>query len=172
MARTVAPGERVLVRLALLPGMKAKDEPSPEEIMRLKLGLRDPAMMQKMLDDARVEQDNKSLNVDQLTAQLWLYPRIRPATIAYVDRTEGKSTGWVNLDVFTPGSPVLQGAIGKIPQYAQEHFRLERVPFYTREPGKDDPEDGSHQMHVAFWEPEEDEETPLRKSEVQRQSRR
>ena len=160
MARTVAVGERVLVRLALIKGMPAED-PSPEEIMRLKLGIHDPAMQQKMLDQARKDQDNPELTTDQLTEQMHLYPRVRPATIAYVDRTEG-ATSFVNLDVYTPGSTVIQGAVGSIPKWAQRHFRLDRVQMFVKEPGKDDPEDGSQYQHVAFWPPETEEEAPAR----------
>ncbi len=156
MARTAAVGEKVLVRLALLPGMKEEDEPEPEEIMKMKLGLRDPAMLQQMLEGARESQENPDLTADALTEQIALYPRIRPATIAYVDRTEGP-TGFVNLDVFTPGSYELQPAIGKIPKYATQHFRLDHVQFMTREP-----EEGGHEQHIAFWPPEAEEDAPTR----------
>lgn len=172
MARTPSIGSDVLVRLALLPGMEPEDEPkSAEDVMRLKMALNDPAMLQEMLEKGdpalmrnRAEQNDqvKTLNVDQLTARIYLYPRVRPAKVSFVDRTDGKGGDFVNLDVFTPGSPVLQSAIGKIPQYAQQHFRLERVRFMTREP-----EDG-HDQNVAFWAPEEDDEAPLRKSEVKK----
>lgn len=156
MARTVGVGERVLVRLALLPGMSPEDEPSPEEIMQMKLGLHDPAMQQKMLEDAREQRDNPDLTTDQLTEQMHLYPRIRPAEIAYVDRGENGPTGFVNLDVFTPGSTVLQPAVGRIPKWATQHFRLDNVQFFVKEP-----EEG-HDKHVAFWAPETEEEAPTR----------
>lgn len=156
MARTTAVGAKVLVRLALLKGMSEEDaDKSPEEVMQMRYALNDPGMMQKALDDARDQQDNPDLTADQLTEQLFLYPRVRPATVAYVEVTEGK-VQWVNLDVYTPGSTVLQGAIGQIPKFAQRHFRLDKVQMMTKEP-----EDGQFQ-HVAFWPPETEEEAPAR----------
>lgn len=162
MARTVAPGEKVMVRLALMPGMDPQEfmDLTPEDVLQKKMALQEPGMMQKALDEVREQRDNPDFNVDQLTAELWLFPRVRPATVAYVDRTEGRPSQYVNLDVFTPGSPVLQGAVGKIPKWAQQHFRLDRVQFFVKEPGKDDPEDGSHFQNVAFWAPESEEEAP------------
>jgi hypothetical protein len=129
---------------------------SPEEVMQMRFALNDPGMMQKALDDARDQQENPDLTADQLTEQIHLFPRVRPARVAYVEVTEGK-VQWVNLDVFTPGSTVLQGAIGQIPKFAQRHFRLDKVQVMTKEP-----EDGQYQ-HVAFWPPETEEEAPLRK---------
>lgn len=167
MARTVSAGDKVLVRLALLPGMKVEDEPTPEKIMQMKLGLTDAAMMGKMLNDLREQRDNPDLTANQLHEELYLYPRIRPATVSYVDRTEGRM-GTISLDVQTPGSTHLQGAVGRIPKYAQQNFRLENVQFYTKEPGKDDPEDGSHFQHVAFWAPEPEEEAPARMERKQK----
>jgi len=162
MSRTVAVGEKVLVRLALLPGMSEEDgDKSPQEVMELHYALNDPGMMQQALDKAREDQENPDLTADQLTEQIHLFPRVRPATIAYVDRTEG-NISWVNLDVYTPGSTVLQGAIGQIPKYAQRHFRLDKVQMMTKEP-----EDGQYQ-HVAFWRPETEEEAPLRKEAPKR----
>jgi len=162
MSRTVAVGEKVLVRLALLPGMSEEDgDKSPQEVMELRYALNDPGMMQQALDKAREDQENPDLTADQLTEQIHLFPRVRPATIAYVDRTEG-NISWVNLDVYTPGSTVLQGAIGQIPKYAQRHFRLDKVQMMTKEP-----EDGQYQ-HVAFWRPETEEEAPLRKEAPKR----
>jgi hypothetical protein len=143
--------------------MKPEDaDKTPEDVMKMRFALNDPGMMQKALDEQRDARDNPDLNVDQLTAELWLYPRVRPATIAYVDLTEGRPSNFVNLDVFTPGSSVIQGAVGKIPKWAQEHFRLDRVQFFTKEPGADDPEDGSQFQHVAFWPPESEEDAPTR----------
>jgi len=162
MSRTVAVGEKVLVRLALLPGMSEEDgDKSRQEVMELRYALNDPGMMQQALDKAREDQENPDLTADQLTEQIHLFPRVRPATIAYVDRTEG-NISWVNLDVYTPGSTVLQGAIGQIPKYAQRHFRLDKVQMMTKEP-----EDGQYQ-HVAFWRPETEEEAPLRKEAPKR----
>ncbi len=158
MARTVGVGAKVLVRLALLKGMDPERdaEKSPEEVMQMRFALNDPGMMQQALDKAREDQENPDLTTDQLTEQLHLYPRVRPATIAYVEVTEGKPL-WVNLDVYTPGSTVLQAAIGQIPKYAQRHFRLDKVQMMTKEP-----EDGQFE-HVAFWPAETEEEAPLRK---------
>jgi hypothetical protein len=152
-----------MVRLARLPGMPPEEDPSPEEIFEKRQALNDPGMMQKALDDMRDQRENPDLTADQLTEELWLYPRYRPATVAYVDRTEGKGGQYVNLDVFTPGSPVLQMAVGRIPKYAMQHFRLDRVQMFVKEPGADDPEDGSHTQHVAFWPPETEEEAPAKK---------
>lgn len=162
MARSVAPGDQVIVRLALLPGMDRKFNPDANEILRMKLSLQDPAAMQQLLREQRQERDDAKLNADRIAQELYLFPRQRTATVAYVDRLEGKSTGFVNLDVFTPGSPIMQGAVGKIPNYAQQHFRLDRVQFFVREP------DGGHDQHVCFWAPEEDEESPVRVSEVEK----
>lgn len=160
--RTVAVGEKVLVRLALLSHMKADEaDKSPEEIFRMRMALNDPGMLEKSLSEARDARENPDITADQLTEELYLYPRTRPATISYVDRTE-KGMNFVNLDVFTPGSSVTQGAVGKIPKYAQQHFRLDHVQVFIKEPGASDPEDGSQYQHVAFWPPETEDEAPAR----------
>lgn len=160
MARSVAPGDKVLVRLALLSGMDPDFNPSAEEVLRMKLSLNDAMMMNKMVADQRKQRDDPYLTSDKLAQELYLFPRVREATVAYVDRLEGKPTGFVNLDVFTPGSPIVQGQVGKIPKFAQQHFRLDRVQFFPREP------DGGHDQDVCFWAPEEDELSPVRMSEV------
>lgn len=163
---TVGVGDVITVRLALLEGMTDKN-PDPQELSQMRLARTDPTVMDDLLKQARKEQKNDALTTAALSEQLWLYPRYRQARVLYVDRMGGgvsvlpsgapgemkpSSIGSINLEVKTPGSTVMQPAVGHYPKWAQETFRLEGVAFYAEEPD----DESAQSQHVAFPTPEQE----------------
>lgn len=147
----VMAGDIIMVRLALLPGMPETD-PTPEELFKARATLADPSMRQTVLDAARENQKNAGLTAAQLEAQFSLYPRMREATVTFVDRTTGlpgqteSAVHSINVEVRNP--VVAQAYQGVAPLWAQPTFRLTSVPWHDEEP-----EDHQDQ-HVAFPVPE------------------
>lgn len=165
----VGVGDVVMVRLARLPGMPEED-PTNDEMAQIRAAHEGDTAARDEILKARKKTDpamREAASI-QLDEEFWLYPRRRQATVNYVDRTGGgtetrpsgapgplkpTSTHSINVDVRTPGSTVLQPAVGHYPKWAQQTFRLTSVQFYDEEP-----EDAQDQ-HVAYPVPEpEDEE--------------
>jgi len=159
----VSVGDVVQVRLALLPGMSAENDPDAKEMTRANFARTDPGTMNEMLVEARKAQKNEGLTLASLSEQLWLHPRRREARVTYADRSSSgvkplpsgapgaassSSVGGLNLEVRTPGSTVMQPAIGHYPLWAQETFRLENVQWFDEEP------EDAQDRHVAYPVPE------------------
>lgn len=164
---SVAVGDVVMVRLALLVGMPAyRADPTDEELVQMRAAHNGDTVAQKALLDARhTDPAMREVAALSLSEEYWLYPRRRKATVTYVDRSGGgidilpsgapgamkpTVTGSINVEVKTVGSTVLQPSVGHWPKWAQETFRLDTLQWFDEEPAD------AQDRHVAYPVPDPD----------------